>query len=82
MSANERLPMPGTSWAGTERTKMDGKFDGATDDEITEYVEGSRQLPGEKDTDWERRVQRSEADLLAKVAARKEAVKDTTEGGE
>jgi hypothetical protein len=74
--------MPGTSWAGTERTKMDGKFDGATDDEITEYVEGSRQLPGEKDTDWERRVQRSEADLLAKVAARKEAVKDTTEGGE
>lgn len=74
--------MPGVNWAGTERTKMAEKFDGATPEEITEYVEGSRQQPGEKDTDWERRVQRAEADLLAKVAARAESVKDTPEGGE
>jgi hypothetical protein len=49
---------------------MAGKFDGATEDEIREYVEGSAQLPGEADTVWAQRVQRSESDLLAKVAAR------------
>lgn len=50
-----------------------GKFDGATDDEIREYVDGSAQLPGEADTAWAQRVQMAESTLLAKVAARKEA---------
>jgi hypothetical protein len=52
---------------------MAEKFDGATPEEIETYVVNSAQLPGESDTAWAQRVQRSESDLLAKVAARKEA---------
>lgn len=49
---------------------MTGKFDGATEQELTEYVEASAQQSGETDTAWAQRVQRLEADLLAKVANR------------
>lgn len=49
---------------------MAGKFDGATEQELQEYVEASAQQTGETDTAWAQRVQRLEADLLAKVAAR------------
>ena len=49
---------------------MAGKFDGATEQELTEYVEASAQQSGEADTAWAQRVQRLESDLLAKVAAR------------
>jgi hypothetical protein len=55
---------------------MAGKFDGATPEELTEYVEGSAQQTGETDTAWALRVQRLEADLLAKVKVRNESVKD------
>ena len=49
---------------------MAGKFDGATEQELQEYVEASAQQSGETDTAWAQRVQRLESDLLAKVAAR------------
>ena len=53
-----------------------GKFDGATSEELQEYVNASAQQVGEKDEDWARRVQRLEADLLAKIGVRAESVKD------
>jgi hypothetical protein len=55
---------------------MADKFEGATPEELQEYVNASAQQVGEKDEDWARRVQRLEADLLAKVGVRQQSVKD------
>lgn len=49
---------------------MAEKFDGATEQELQEYVEASAQQSGETDTAWAQRVQRLESDLLAKIANR------------
>ena len=46
------------------------KFDGATDEELREYVEGSGQLVAESDADWARRVINMEADLMARIRNR------------
>ena len=70
MSVNERPPTPMVNWADTERQVMASKFDGATPEELEQYVTDSAQQSGETDTAWALRVQRLEADLLAKVAAR------------
>lgn len=51
---------------------VDPKFEGATEPELAEYVEGSAQRPGESDTAWAARVRAEEAELLTKLAARKE----------
>ena len=55
---------------------MADKFEGATPEELQEYVNASAQQVGERDEDWARRVQRLEADLLAKVGVRQQSVKD------
>jgi len=44
----------------------EGKFDRVPEDELREYIDNSNQLPGENDEQWRLRVQRAEADLLAK----------------
>jgi hypothetical protein len=81
MSVNEKPTTPGVYRAGTRKEAMTGKFDGATPEELTEYVEGSAQRAGETDSAWAARVQLDEAKLLAKIAARSESVKDETQGG-
>jgi hypothetical protein len=55
---------------------MADKFEGATPEELSEYVNASAQQAGEKDEDWARRVQRLEADLLAQIGVRAQSVKD------
>ena len=55
---------------------MADKFEGATPEELQEYVNASAQQVGERDEDWARRVQRLEADLLAKIGVRQQSVKD------
>ena len=52
---------------------MADKFEGATPEELQEYVNASAQQVGEKDEDWARRVQRLEADLLAKIGVRQQS---------
>jgi predicted nucleic acid-binding Zn ribbon protein len=60
---------------------MTSKFDGATPEELTEYVEGSAQRAGETDSAWATRVQLAEAQLLAKVQARGEGPGNETNAG-
>ncbi len=57
-----------------------GKFDSLTGEELDRYVTESAQNVGEKDTEWERRVQQLEATALAKAEVR--AATDSQAAGE
>lgn len=61
--------------------ELDPKFEGASEQELEEYVEGSHQRPGESDDAWAARVRGDEADLVRKLALRREAQAGTL-GGE
>jgi hypothetical protein len=49
---------------------MSHKFEGATEEELAEYVAKSAQTSTETDVEWAHRVQRLESDLLARIELR------------